>query len=271
VIGLQRIPGYKYSVGIAYIAMPSDLERETYIRDCYKNCFVSIKTEDGGFLNRIAINPETMNFIDFPTEAGKLGSAVVYVVDDLYQQPHIIGRIQSPDELGDGREHGFKFRRALDGGFVEVSGSGKDRSINLLVDGEEQKGSVNIHIFNKNQDCELKVDVTGDVNVVASGVVTATSHKGVIIQTLGEGDSTRFEQTDTEHKFTSQKVIVNDGEDPMVLGNELKTFLENLIDEIGAITTVTALGLQPIVNKVKVTALKDKLNTILSKEGFLNK
>jgi hypothetical protein len=270
VIGLKSIPGFKYPIGIAYVAMPSDLEREAYLRDCYMNCYISIKTEDGGFLNRISIDPETLNFITFPLKAGELGSTVVYVVDTLYQQPHIIGRLLDPNELGDGREHSFKFRRVLDGGFVEVSGSGKDRSINLLVDGGDQQGAVNIHIFNKNQDCSLNVDVTGDVNVVASGAINASSHKGVLLQTLGDAQ-TKFEQTDTEHKFTSQKVIINEGKDPMILGNELKSLLEDLITEISNITTVTALGLQPIVNKVKVTALKDRLSDILSQEGFLNK
>ena len=57
---------YKYTVGRGYIALPVDLERAQYIRDCYKNNQVCILTEEGGFLTRLPISPEILNFIEFP-------------------------------------------------------------------------------------------------------------------------------------------------------------------------------------------------------------
>lgn len=268
--GLKSTPGYKYSAGIAYVGIPQDLDRDKYIKDCYANSYVSIWTEDGGFHNRIPVPPEVLNFIEFPIGLNELGTPVVYLTDEQFKYHYIVARFQKRDTLGDGAEHKFKFKRQLDDAHVEISGSALDRTINVLIDGADKSGVFSVNLFNQNKDCQLKVDVQGDIIVGATGNVTLQQYGMFKVITVDENDNqASFQQSASENKFYNDKIIVNDGTDPMVLGNELKTFFQNFINEVAAIKTITELGLMPIVNKAQVLALKDQLDSILSKQGFL--
>jgi hypothetical protein len=270
--GTTPIPGYKYNAGIAYVAIPRDLDRAQYLKDCYINHHISIRTHDGGFHNRVPISPEVLNFIIFPDTTEKLGSPVIYVTDHQYQNHYIVNRLVSRDELGDSSEHKFKFTRKIDDAYVEVSGSAQDRSINIVVNGSDKKGAININMFNDNKDCELALDIQGDFVVKATNNTSFDQYGEFKISTHDEDSNTSsFTQTSQENKFNSAKFIINNGEDKMVLGNKLVSFFEDLIDEISKITTLTKLGKQPILNKAKVLALKRKLKDFISQEAFLNK
>lgn len=272
-IGTQVLPGFKYTVGVAYIAVPSDLERATYIKDCYTNLQVSIITEDGGFHNRVPISQELLNFVVFPQTAKTLGTPIVYVTDDTYQQPVVVTRLQRREELGDGKENQFKFSRKLNGRMVEINGSTQDGVLNLIVDGADIPGAINLIVTNKAKTCTLNVKVNGDINVDATGTTTFTQEKGFVATTADSDadESASFKQSTTENKFYNKKLIVNDGTDPLARGNELKAFLSKFIDKVAAITTSTAIGVQPILNKVEVLKLKDDLDTILSTVVFTDK
>lgn len=270
---IKTIPGFKWTIGRAYIAMPSDMERAAYLRDCFLNWQVCVWTEDGAFHNRVPIDPEVLSFVTFPSDNKSVGSPVIYATDDQFQQPVIVARLAMRTELGDGKENQFKFRRKLGDQLVEINGSANDTAINLIVDGAGQAGQMNINIFNQNKDCVLSVDVAGDVNVTASGAVITNAQTQIELTTTDSGsdNSASFQQSTTENKFYNQKLIVNDGTDPLTLGNEMKKFLSDFIDEVAETTVVTALGLQPIVNKVKVMAFKNRLDEFLSKVGFIDK
>lgn len=271
--GVEPIPGYKYTVGLAYVAIPSDISRADYIKDCYLNSQLSIRCEDGAFYNRAPVSPEVLDFLTFPTDPKLNGTPVIYVTEEQYSQPVVVARLQMREELGDGKENQFKFRRKLGDQLVEINGSASDGTLNLIVDSAGQPGSINVHIFNQAQDCELNVDVAGDVNVTASGAI-AQNAQDTITQTVTDaesGDATVIEQTPTEHKVTTQKWTFNEGSDPLGLGNEIRQLFSDLIDQVASITVVTAIGLQPIVNKAQVLKLKEQLDGVLSKVAFIDK
>lgn len=270
--GLKAIPGFKYNAGIAYVAIPQDLDRDKYIKDCYANHYISMWTEDGGFHNRIPISPEVLNFIEFPLSITEFGSPVVYITDQQYQYHYIVSRFQKREALGDGSENKFKFNRQLNGAHVEINGSATDRSINVLIDGDDKKGVFTINLFNENKDCQLKLDVQGDIVVNSTNNVTLEQYGTFKVRTRNEDDSeSSFTQSSSENNFHNTKFKINDGDEPFALGNKLKTFLSNFIDKVAEIQTVTTFGLQPIVNKIDVLKLKQDLDTILSKEAFLKK
>lgn len=270
--GLITIPGFKYNGGIGYVAIPKDLDRSKYIKDCYTNSQISMWTEEGGFHNRIPVPPEVMNFLEFPTSIDKLGTPVIYITDEQYQHHYIVNRLLRKDSLGSNTENKFKFTKELDSAHVEISGSAKDRTINLLIDSADKDGQLTINLFSQNKNCKLKLDVQGDIDVNTTGNVDLEQYGSFSVKTIDEDDnSASFEQTSSENKFYNKKLIVNDGDEPMILGNKLVDFLNKFIDRVSEIQTVTKLGLQPIVNKIEVIELKEEVRTILSEEGYLNK
>lgn len=258
--------GFKYNAGIAYIAIPSDLDRQSYINDCYKNFHVSIRTEDGGFINRVPITPDALNFIDFPSTPNELGTCVLYVTDEQNQIIFITDRFANRNDIGDGRENSFKFRRKYKDRFVEISGSSDEGSINIIANGGEVKGRVNIIITDASKEALLNVDVAGDVQVTSTTKSLLQTEKLVVATDDGDNAAT-YEQTPTQHKFYGKEIRVNDGEAPMVLGDALNTFLRNFIDEVAKITVAGS----PISNVPTILALKVELEKLLSKEAFLNK
>lgn len=272
--GMKAFPGYKFQIGRAYIALPSDLSRADYLKDCFLNWQVSLITEDGSFYNRVPISPEILNFVTFPTTAKTLGSPVIYMTDDEYQQPVVVTRLPLRTELGDNTENQFKFRRILGDQLVEINGNPATGAMNLIVDGATIVGQLNINVFNQDQDCELNIDVAGDINATASGDVTIAAGDGVTITTTDaeSGDNASFQQTSTQNKFYNQTFTINDGKDPITLANELVTFLGNFIDAVTQIT-VTAAGSPSSVpiNSAQLQALKNQLNTFKSQTAFLDK
>lgn len=264
-------PGYKYSAGIGYIAIPRDLDRDKYIKDCYANCRVSMQTEDGGFHNRIPVTPEVMNFIEFPLIQNELGTPVVYITDQQYQYHYIIGRFQKRNSLGDGAEYKFKFSRALNDAHVDISGSAKDRTINLLIDGGDKKGVLTINLFGEGNDSELNIDIQGNLNSNVTGKTNILQSDSIAIKTTdSDGNYSAIEQSANETKIKSGKLSINDGEEPMVLGNKLQALFNSIFDTICKIKTVDKKPLSPD-SIAQIILLKTKVQEILSSEGFLNK
>lgn len=271
-VGKTSVPGAHWSSGVAYIAIPSDIDRTIYIDQCYKSGRVSVWTEDGGFINRVPIDVEVLNYIEFPQIIEQLGTAVVYVTEPVHQQPVIIARLPKSDEVGELKENQFKIKRKLGNKIVEVSGT--PNALNLVVNSGEEVGSININLISFNSDSQFNIDIAGDVSVEVSGEVEFIQRKKFIVNTIGDDDkdiNSTFEQTNEEHKFNSNKFIINEGDEPFLLGQKTIDFLEKFIDKVGAIQTVTQLGLQPIVNKADILLLKKELKTLISKEAFLNK
>lgn len=269
--GIQEAPGYQYNAGIAYVAIPSDLDRERYIADCYSNCQVSLWVNDGSFLNRVPVSPEVLSFLEFPLEKNQLGSPVIYVTDELHKQLYIVARLLRRNQLGDIKEHQFKFKRQLDNAIVEISGNVKNGTINLLIDSADETGSLNVNLFSRNDNAKLNVQVQGNIEIVSAGNTVIKQHDRITIETVDQNsdDSARVEQTATEHKFYNKKLTVNDGDEPMVLGNKLNDLFDKLIDSIASIT-VQKKPVDPDI-QIKIRALKGDVKKILSEEGFLNK
>lgn len=270
---MYNLPGYKYSSGIGYITLPTDLDRDTYIRDCYKNFHVSLKTEDGGFLNRVPISPEVLNFCEFPSTTTEIGTCVIFVTDEMLQEYFIVARFANRNEIGDNKEGAFKIRRKIGSQFVEISGSAKEKHLNLIVDGDTDGGEININVLNNNKNGAVNVNIAGDLKLLASGQVSLYQEGTFKVETADNksDNSATFDQTSTENHFQNQKIVINKGDEPFVLGNKLKDMFDAFIEEVGNITVTTAMGQMPILNKIQILAYKQRTKEFLSQVGYIDK
>lgn len=263
---------YNYFGGKGYIGVPSDIEREDYIKDCYANNWVSMWTEKGGFHNRVPISPEVLNFITFPEDEKGIGSPVMYLLEQEHNKPTIVARYISANELGDNRENQFKFSRKLGDKSVEIIGSSEDGHLTIAVDSDDDEGQFFIRLLSKNENCNLKIEVQGNVSSIVQGNVELTQYGIYTNKTFDEDESNSAEhiQTATENKFNQKKFYLNDGDEPMMLGNKTNDFLDKFITEISNITTTTMLGQMPILNKAQVLLLKKQLKPLLSQKAFID-
>lgn len=273
-VGAQPIQGYNQSVGIGYIALPSDIPRAEYISLCYKNSSVCIKCEDGSFYNRVPIDSVILNFIEFPFEVKDLGSPIVFINEPLKNQLIVIGVLNKVEDMQDNIEGQFKFKKKFGNSYVEIVGSAKGEYIGLTVDGQD-KGEVYINVSNDTSTAKLNVEVLGDIFLKVSNNINLISHDKITLETLSNSDKDKedsraaFEQTKDENHFEAEKFTINSGEEAMLRGDRVKQFLDDFIDEVSKIKVATSIGLQPIVNKAQILAFKQKTKDLLSEVAFL--
>lgn len=273
-VGAQPIQGYNQSVGIGYIALPSDIPRAEYISLCYKNSSVCIKCEDGSFYTRVPIDSTALNFIEFPLEINDLGSPIVFVNEPVKNQLIVLGVLNKIEDMQDNIEGQFKFKKKFGASYVEIVGSAKNESIGLIVDGQD-RGEIFINVSNDKSNAKLNIEILGDANLTVSNNINFTSHNKIRLETLNDTDkneeniSSSFEQTSSENHFEAEKFTINSGEEAMLRGDRVKQFLDDFIDEVSKIKVATPIGLQPIVNKAQILAFKQKTKDLLSEVAFL--
>lgn len=270
-IGPKAMPTSKYSTGTGYVALPSDMDRNSYIKLCYLRCSVSIRTEDGSFFNRVPVPQDIFNFIEFPEKLNSNGSLVVYITEEIRQLPIVIAILPKTEEFFDLEEYQLKIRRIYKDNHVEIAASPKNEYLSLTVDSIKSP-KILINVFNDNKNGELNTHVQGDINTHADKDINLIQNGLFNVTSIDKDDDSQhssYNQTIKQHHFDGPEFKINSGKEKMVLGNQLVTFLNNFIDAVSNITVVTALGLQPIVNKQQISNLKNHTNDILSAIGSL--
>ena len=279
-LGTRLTDGEMYSAGIAYVVIPSDVDRDKYIRECYKTSTVSISSEHNGWNNRVPIDRFSLNFIDFPKEQKKFGTAVCYVLEPIRKKPIVVGIYSREDELCDLKENQFKFRRELHGNFVELSGSPEEGFLGLNVT-KETGGKIKINLSNNDETGELEINVDGECRITSSNDTLIKQYNKLTLQTINKEDDARYsliEQTSDENNFKADttnidtdKFHINGGEEPFMLGTKTAIFLKDAIEEIGNSTITTMLGQMPLLNSAKILSLQKRVDELLSEVGFINK
>jgi len=191
--GPYPIPSSQYFVGLqyGYIILPSDVDRDAFIEQCYRWERVSVMVEKGGgVIHECYISREALKDIEFPETSSNLGSCVLFLTDAHNGQPIVFGVLSKEDESQLLREGFFQFSKSYQGSSVIISGDAKKGVMNLSVDGGDLT-QLNITVSNKNKDAVINVRCRGDINWEMDGLLK-----------------------------------INQGTEPMVKGAELKTQLD---------------------------------------------
>lgn len=279
-LGVRPDAGEMYSAGIAYVVIPSGVDRAKYITQCYKTSTVSIYSEFNGFSNRVPIDTFTLNFVEFPSDINTFGTAVSFLLEPIHKKPIIVGRYNKQDELCDLKENQFKFKRELNGNFVEIAGSpdGKYLAINV---GADKAGEVLINVSSNDESGKVSVKVDGECTITALTDTTLKQYGKLSFVTVNKDDDT--EATIEEHtskgrtvyseeeNINTSKLSINNGDQSFILGQLFKSFLTDFITEVAGSTVTTSLGEMPLLNAEKITAYKDKIDKFLSTVAFLDK
>jgi len=267
-----------YPIGIANIVVPTGIDRAAYINNCFKTSTVSIFSSTLGWVNRVPVDKMSLNFIEFPKESSEFGSSICYVVDQIHKKPLIIGIFNNLKSLADLEEGSFNFRRSENDSLIEIAGSLNNGSITLnTINKEGSKIILNASSSEEGSEVQIKSD--GNIELDALHETKILSHSRFISVTKNRESEigASFEQTEENNVFTgkefeihAEKIKINDGDQPFVLGNTLKDLMNELIDEIGKSTVSTGIGQMPLLNAQQIVAFKERIAKILSKKAFLD-
>lgn len=245
-IGPNSVGGNRYITGLAYVIIPSDVDRDTYVRECLKTGFISIIGEENNMIPRAKCDKAVLQTIDFPKETGVLGTQIAYIVIPKYKVPFVIANINKLNEYNDIKENQFKINRKTDFGLVDITGDGRG-TLNISVSSNQaKKGKININLTNNDANTEFNLNVRGAINIISSGKTTVKS--------------------ESEVNVVSPLIKHNDGSEPMVLGETLAELLKEFIRQTS--TSTNAGG--PLSNASNIAALEQKVDDILSQISNLD-
>jgi hypothetical protein len=231
--------GVNSTVGIGYIVVPFGVDRDRFVKSCYRKQRVHIALDFGGTMYKNCyIDPRILQEIKFPEESKKLGSQIVYVMDKFNAVPIIVASLERADERVVSGEESFTIHRSIDGGDLYLKGNGNGK---LFLNISSINGAkVKIDISGENSSLEVNNEGSttlyseSDININSSGKVTQNflNSSGKIDKTL-KLDKTGLEFTDiNENKFfidfENGTINHHEGLEPIPLGNKLQKELNNL-------------------------------------------
>lgn len=279
--------GSRGSAGIGYVTVPKGVDRDTYVKDCLLKGLCTISLESGLIIENVTISKHILNYIEFPAEFSTLGSIVVWVNLVKYNAPVIVAIIGKNDEVAGINEHQFVLSRRDNKRYIEVAGNAEAGVLNINVEGGDEGGEVIINVTNNVDSAKLKIFVKGEalLDVVGSATIQATDKIMMLIEDLGVdnrrttisyqkgvgldyldefGNIIKANQSNVQVK-PAEHFNVGNGNEPMILGNMIGRFLDDLVTEVSRSTVTTMMGVMPLMNAVQIAAFKARIESLKSR------
>lgn len=182
--GVPRISSNNLpSIMKGYIMLPMDVEKEAYIDTVFRTNIVAVMMEGGLFRNDVRITNEAINNIWFPEEPGEKGCQVIIASGDFLNQPTIIGTFIGNDEVPAWSEDVVRIKKQV-----------KDVTMSMTIDPRNQEWNMNLTSFEKpvkfnvtlggNEENKIRLQSSGEAEVVASKKVKITGYKEVIAEVV---------------------------------------------------------------------------------------
>lgn len=274
----------RYSVGIGWVAVPSNIKRDDYIMTCMRAGKVGLFLESGDFLWDLPIDLDRLQKIEFPLKYGELGSCVVFVNVPKHNTPIVVGILSKDDEAQDYRDGLLKLRKATAGALAEIMIDGKNGSITTVVSRVDSKAPprINSLIGDKDFPAEINHNIFGTVLNYITGEQTTRVSKSIgwIIDNPEEDDNVAkisytkgvgfdyLDEFENKIKIEDQKMMIDSPEilhgenatEPAVLGDTLEDILGDLIDALNALTVPTGVGPSGVpINIAQFEAVRARL------------
>lgn len=264
-IGKTGITQNRDSISIWRVYMPSDVDREVYIKTCFLTGTVTLINEGSEIVHRVKVGKLTLQSIDFPIDLDSLGSEVVCLSLPYSGQLRVVDVFASSSEYNDQQENEYRFYKKNDVGFAElkIDGNGK---ILLSVDSEDV-ADITISVTNKDRAGKFNLNVNGELNVINDGTTLIQSTGNIQLEQIEGEEKTSVNIAKDIVTISTAKLVINSDEEPMLLGNKtIDTILSPLLDQL----SIESAGPYPLLNQAKYAEIKSKLENIKSKKSFLD-
>lgn len=280
--------GMRNSAGVAYLIIPSLIDRDAYIEDCYRRGCCTIAFESGGIFENAIIAKHVFNELEFPQTPEEIGTMLFWVNIPKLNTISIIGAMNKNNELINIGENQFIISKKNGNNYIEISGNAKNGKVIINVEGDRvDHGEMNIHVSNPLNAAKLNVTVKGNINVDVLGSVNiraTRSLKAIIKDTtidkletvikyekgVGLSYNDEFENEIYANRQRVQikpkiKLDIGEGKEPLLLGTTMSQFLTEFIAILASSTTTTALGIMPLLNAAQIAQMTNKVQSLLSK------
>lgn len=225
-------------VGLAYIVVPFGVDRDDFVQTCYRKERVHIAIERGSIVKNCYIDSSVLQRIKFPADSTKLGSQVVFVMEKFRKVPFVIATVTRNMERVISDEETINIQRSLNGGNLSIVGKGDGTLLINLESSDYSKLIIHTtgenSVIDVNSDGLITLNAKDDITINSSKTIVKNflNDQGLIEKSLTLDDIGLKYQDDKGNKFfidyDSNKIIHNEGSQPIPLGTELKDQLDKL-------------------------------------------
>ena len=220
-------------VGLAYIVIPFGVDRNDFVQSCYRKERVHIAVERGSIVKNCYIDSSVLQRIKFPDDSTKLGSQVVFVMEKFRKVPFVIATVTRNMERVISDEETINIQRSFNGGNLSIVGKGDGTLLINLESSDYSKLIIHAtgenSVIDINSDGLITLNAKDDVTINSSKTIVKNflNDQGLVEKFLTLDDTGLKYQDDKGNKFSvdydSNKIIHNEGSQPIPLGIELKT------------------------------------------------
>ena len=234
----EEIWNNNLSTGLGYIVVPFGIDRDQFVQSCYRRERVHIAVDRGSIIKNCYIDSSVLQRVKFPETCQQLGSQVVFVMDKFRKTPTIIACVTRNQERVISDEESFNIQRSFNKGTLSIVGKG-DGQLMINLDSSDSSQLI-IHTTGENSVIDINSD--GLITLNAKDDVTINSSKTIVKNFLNDQGGIEKSLTldelglsysdDKGNKFQidyeNNKIIHNEGSQPIPLGTELKDQLDKL-------------------------------------------
>lgn len=278
--------------GVGFVVVPDDNTRKQYIEDCYRTSTVTINGGYGyGYISSVKVSSDVLKDIHFPINQNDRGTTVFWVRENFSNRPIVVGILSEEGYTNLLKENQQRIVQQFENNIVEIFFDANTATLNINVVGNSENPSV-INIKNSSGSKDSLINIESDGNVkLSANRITATSREDFsfylknskneeLISVVGNEETTEFKDH-FNNKITSNKdninikvdkeFNINNGKEPMVLGDTLATLLEDMLKAIQKLTVMTPVGVSTIpVNVADFVSIQSKIDSVKSKISNLD-
>jgi len=226
------------SVGLGYIVVPFGVDRDQFVQTCYRKERVHIAVERGSIFKNCYIDSSTLQRVKFPETCRQLGSQIVFVMEKFKKIPFVVACVTRNSERIISDEESINIQRSFNKGLLSIVGKGDGSLMINLESVDYSKMIINLtgdnSVLDINSDGIITLNSKDDVTINSSKTIVKNylNSDGQIEKSLTLDDTGLTYKDDKGNKFiidyTNNKIIHNEGSQPLPLGTELKDQLDKL-------------------------------------------
>jgi len=226
------------SVGLGYIVVPFGVDRDKFVQSCYRRERVHIAIERGSMVKNCYIDSSVLQRIQFPETNTKLGSQIVFVMEKFKKTPFVIACVTRNSERIISDEESINIQKSFNKGLLSIVGKG-DGNLFINLESLDQSKLI-INLTGNNPILDIKSE--GTIILYSKNDITINSSKTIVKNFLNDDglveksltldvEGLRYEDGKGNKftiDYTNNKIIHNEGSQPIPLGTELKDQLDKL-------------------------------------------
>lgn len=180
-----------FSSGVGYVVLSREIDRKTYIENCYRNNIITIVSDKSELIRNCLILKSAWKDIQFPSSFKERGSCVIWINIPILNKCVIVGVVNKKDDYNNFNDNQSNDERKTEQASAAILKDGDNGSVKIMSDSLGEDGGVFVNVTNADELGMFKVYVQGGVDIQAENAVQIKAKSVVQIWVGDESEENR--------------------------------------------------------------------------------